>query len=226
MFLQGLHQGGLDAEFRPFDWTNKDPGLGALLATETHKTESANLAALLRELAAAHPGARITVSVHSGGAGIIAWALEQLPDDVMIDSLLLLSPALSPEYDLSTALRHVRNRAYVFYSPYDVAVLGVGTRMFGTIDGIKTDAAGRVGFSRPKTADETQYGKLIQVRYDGSWIRVGNIGDHIGTLARPFARRIVAPLMLTGNLPALDDEPLTTPATLPVGAPEEPAGAQ
>lgn len=225
MFLQGLQQGGLDAEFRPYDWTENDPGLGALLTTEMHTTEATKVAQMLAQLARENPHAKLTVSVHSGGAGIIVWALEQMPDDFQIESLLLLSPALSPQYDLSKAMRHVRGKVYAFYSPYDVAVLGIGTHMFGTIDGVKTDAAGKAGFAKPKGADESQYAKLVQVPYDSSWVRVGNIGDHIGTLSRPFARRVVAPLLLTGNLPKITSEPLKTPATLPTGAPPTPPGA-
>ena len=225
LFLQGLKQGGLDADVHPYDWTVKDTGLGALLATELHKEETAKVAAMIAELAREHRGARLTVSAHSGGAGIIVWALETLPDDVQIDSLLLLSPALSPPYDLSRALCHVRGKVYVFYSPYDVAVLGVGTQMLGTIDGVRSDAAGRVGFKQPPTADEAEYRKLVQVPYDPAWIQLGNIGEHIGTLARPFAREVVAPLMLTGVLPHIEqrEDPLKTPATVPSGAaPAEP----
>jgi pimeloyl-ACP methyl ester carboxylesterase len=190
-----------------------------------HTTEAKMVADLVQQLARENPHAKLTVSVHSGGAGIIVWALEQLPDDVKIDSLLLLSPALSPQYDLSKALRHVRGKVYAFYSPYDVAILGIGTHMFGTIDGVKTDAAGKTGFAKPAGADDAQYAKLVQVPYDSSWVRVGNIGDHIGTLSRPFARRVVAPLLLTGNLPQITSESLKTPATLPTGAPPTPPGA-
>jgi hypothetical protein len=225
MFLQGLEQGGIDAEVRAYDWTVRDTGLGALLTSDLHKEETAKVAAMLTELARKDPRARVTASAHSGGAGIVVWALESLPDDVTIDSLLLLSPALSPPYDLTRALKHVRNKVYVFYSPYDVAVLGVGTQMLGTIDGVKSDAAGRVGFKRPDGADQIQYAKLVQVPYDPAWMQLGNIGEHIGTLARPFAREVVAPLILTGVLPRIEqaDDPLKTPATLPSAGDAAPA---
>ncbi len=223
LLLRGLQDGGLDAEFEPYDWTGNDPGLSALLTTQRHKVESTKVAGMIEQNVRDHPGAKLTVSAHSGGAGIIVWALEQTPADVMVDDIVLLSPALSPRYDLTAALRHVRGHVYVFYSPYDVAVLGVGTNMFGTIDGVKTDAAGKVGFARPVSADARQYEKLVQVPYDSDWIRLGNIGDHIGSLSRPFGRVIVAPLLLTGKLPKLPtSEALKTPATLPSGAPSTP----
>ena len=35
--------------------------------------------------------------------GLAVWALEKLPDDVKVDTVLLMSSALSPTYDLSKA---------------------------------------------------------------------------------------------------------------------------
>jgi pimeloyl-ACP methyl ester carboxylesterase len=225
LMLRGLQDGGLDAEIKPYDWTQADPGLGALLATQRHKVESAKVAKLLTDLSRAHPNSRLTLSCHSGGAGIAVWALERCPADVKVDSVLFLSAALSPEYDLSKALRHVRGKAYVIYSPYDVAVLGIGTSMLGTIDGVKTDAAGKVGFAMPDAGDEREYAKLVQVPFDATWVRLGNIGDHIGSLSRPFARKVLAPLLLRGELVTVERDVLTVPATLPSGAGTTPPGA-
>jgi hypothetical protein len=111
----------------------------------------------------------------------------------------------------------------VLFSEHD-PVLGLGTRLFGTIDGVKTEAAGRVGFSRPADADAGQYAKLVPVEYDPAWIRLRNIGDHIGPMMRPFARQILAPLLSTGILPKLP--PLKLPSTIPSTQPAtQPAGA-
>ena len=62
---------------------------------------------------------------------------------------MLLAPALSPGYDLTAALRAVRREIVVFWSPLDLIVLGAGTRLFGTIDRVKTVGAGLVGFRVP-----------------------------------------------------------------------------
>ena len=51
------------------------------------------------------------------------WALEKLPDDVMVDDLVMVASALSPQYDLSKALKHVRGKAYAFNSMLDVLIL-------------------------------------------------------------------------------------------------------
>jgi hypothetical protein len=88
----------------------------------------------------------------------------------------------------------------------------MGTTMFGTVDGVKTDAAGKVGFLKPASAaDPSQYDKLRQIPYRSDWIKLGNIGDHIGGLARPFAKAVLAPLLARGELPGA--APATSPAT-------------
>ena len=59
-----------------------------------------------------------------------------------------------------------------------VIVLGAGTRVFGTIDGKKEEAAGLRGFKTPdEPADAKQYDKLVQMPYQDAWMEIGNIGD-------------------------------------------------
>jgi hypothetical protein len=218
---QGLADGDLGADIETYDWTTADPGLGSLFAHRRNKSEAQKVAAMLADKYRADPRTRITVTTHSGGAAILAWALEDLPDDVSVDTVVMLAPALSPSYDLTAALRHVRHKAYALYSPYD-PVLGFGTSLLGTMDGVRTDAAGRVGFVRPPGGDETQYAKLVTIKYQVEWMKLGNAGDHIGWMSRPFAREIVAPLILTGVVPEITRDALKVPpppATIPAAAP-------
>lgn len=213
MMVQGLKQGGLDAEIELYDWTGVDEGLIALAKTQRHDEQSTLVARKIERIASDNPNRPIIITSHSGGTGIAVWALEKLPEDLKIDTLVMIQSALSPAYDLSKALTRVRGKAYAFNSVHDDLVLGAGTRLMGTIDRVKTDAAGRVGFAQPANADTTQYEKLVQVPYDTAWLRLGNVGDHIGPMFRPFSRTIIAPLVLTGQLPAL--EKLAPSATQP-----------
>jgi len=206
--LQGLEEGGLQSEFVLYDWTGDKPGIPALLARQRNDQEAQAVADQITRTFRADPARPIHVTAHSGGTGIAVWALEKLPDDVHVESVLLLAPALSPEYDLSRALKHVRKAMFVFTSRFDIAVLGAGTRLFGTMDGVKSDAAGLVGFVRPESADKTQYMKLIAMPYDSDWMRIGNIGDHIGSMSEQFAKEFLAKILLTGNIPA----PTTSPS--------------
>ena len=70
-----------------------------------------------------------------------------------------------------------------FGQSVDFVVLGLGTSLFGTIDGKYTEAAGFVGVQVPPHADVAQYQKLIEMRYTPAWIRWGNLGDHTGAPA-------------------------------------------
>lgn len=194
--IAGLKEGGYEGRVAAHDWTGDNPGLGALLNRERNEHEAQRVADAIEKRYRENPKRRLILTAHSGGTGIVVWALEKLPEDVRVDTVLLLASALSPEYDLTRALRHVRGRMYSFHSATDAIVLGTGTRTFGTIDGVKCDAAGRCGFTMPDDADEAEYEKLVQVPYDAAWMREGNIGDHIGPMGRRFARTVLSPIVL------------------------------
>ncbi|HEV7301490.1 MAG TPA: alpha/beta fold hydrolase [Tepidisphaeraceae bacterium] len=210
--VRGLQFGGF-TEHDTYDWTENDPGLNALLAIKRNRQQARHVAQLITDIAARNPRRQINLVAHSGGTGIAVWALESLPPEVKVHNLVLLSSALSPDYDLSEALRHVEHKAYAFTSMNDTLVLGVGTKMFGTIDGKKVEAGGRVGFVVPPTADAEQYEKFVQFPYDPAFLKYGNLGDHIGPMRMTFAEDVLAPLLLRDVAPPTSP---VTPATKPV----------
>jgi hypothetical protein len=203
--LRGLREGGLVAQARIYDWTGDNCGLQALADVRRHRQQSLKLAQELIDLHRAEPRGRLIITGHSGGVGIAAWALESLPQEIYVDQWVMLAPALSPKYDLSAALRHVRDRAVAFCSSRDTFVLGTGTRMFGTIDRLYVEAAGHVGFERPDGADAAAYEKLTSVFYREDWSAHGHNGEHLGVLDERFARRVLAPMIkdtrLTSTIP-------------------------
>jgi hypothetical protein len=198
---RGLKDGGFNGQIEIYDWTEHDIGIDALLATQRNYKEAKLIAKILTDRYDKDPAAPIYLTCHSGGGGLAVWALEDLPDRVKIKTFLMLSTALSPRYNLSKALRHVSGKAYVFFSNEDSLVLGTGCRLMGTIDGVKTDAAGRMGFTMPPTADAGQYAKIVQFPYNPEWIRLGDVGSHIGAMDHRFARLVLAPLLVSGTLP-------------------------
>ncbi len=193
--VRGFKVGQLDAEIEIYDWTEHDPGVPALQAIGRNKKHAMKIAAKLTEKFHADPRSTLILTSHSGGAGLAAWALEDLPPDVKVRRVLFIAPALSQDYDLSRALSHVSDKAYVFYSVGDSVILNAGTKVFGTIDGVYGVAAGYSGFIAPKTADATEYAKLVQIPYDPAWARLGHFGDHIGPMATPFSREVLVPLL-------------------------------
>lgn len=156
------------------------------------------LAGEVQTWVARHPDRPVFLVGKSGGTAIVAGALERLPEG-SVASALLLASALSPGYDLSTALRAVRGELVAFWSPYDVLILGVGTLLFGTMDRVRSVGAGLVGFRVPQALDDDgrrRYAeRLRQVRWGRAMIRVGNLGGHAGTDNPAFLRRYVVPLL-------------------------------
>jgi pimeloyl-ACP methyl ester carboxylesterase len=178
-------------------------GFGRWYADLTNVThgglQAARVAEAIRRFRAEHPGEPVFVVGKSGGAGIAAWALERLEPETL-ERAVLLSPALSPRYDLTAALRAVKRDIVVYWSPLDVVFLGAGTRLFGTIDGVRTRGAGLLGFAvpRPDDPDEErrrQYAKLRQVRWRPRMAGLGHLGGHFGADQRRFLLKYVLPLL-------------------------------
>jgi pimeloyl-ACP methyl ester carboxylesterase len=168
-----------------------------LTNAENRDARGREIAEAVREFRDRQPGAPVFLVGKSGGTGIIVKALEHLPDDA-VEVVVLLSSALSPDYDLTRALRAVRREMVLFWSPLDVIVLGAGTRIFGTIDRIKSVSAGMVGFRPPGPAEDerrAQYAKLRQVRWQPSMVPTGYFGGHVGTDSPAFLRKYVVPLL-------------------------------
>lgn len=157
-----------------------------------HAKQAEALAAEVMKWKAERPGSPVYLVGKSGGTGVVVRTLERLAPDT-IEATVLLAPALSPGYDLSKALEAVRREMIVFWSPYDVIVLGVGTRIFGTFDRVRSVSAGLVGFR----AGPGQAGKLRQIRWRPKMIRTGYFGGHVGPDSPAFLRKYVLPL-LTG----------------------------
>jgi pimeloyl-ACP methyl ester carboxylesterase len=194
--IAGLKEGGVEADVRFYDWTHGEEGIAALQDYEKHRREARAVAEIIERRYRAWPELPIYLTAHSGGCGVAAYALEMLAEDVQVASVFLFAPALSPDYDLSAALRRVKGNMVVFSSQRDTIVLGQGTRLFGTIDGKRVEAAGLKGFVRPETADEEQYRKLRHEPYQREWMgKYGNMGSHVCAMGGRFAREYVAPLL-------------------------------
>lgn len=196
-YLASLRTGGFDGELKLYDWTGRLFWFNALRAYDHNRAAGRQLAEKITGFARANPERPIFLSSDSGGAGPTVWALEALPADVRVEAVVMICPALSPDYDLSPALSRVRHRMLAFHSPRDGFVLGWGTRNWGTIDRKFVAAAGYKGFRMPPAvADAGQYEKLQSIPYDSKWWwRFNNPGDHTGPMSSRFASGYIAPLL-------------------------------
>jgi Serine aminopeptidase, S33 len=149
------------------------------------------------------PAEPVFVVAKSGGSGVVVKALERL-DEHAVERVILLAPAVSPGYDLTLALRAVRCEMVVFWSPLDLIILGAGTRVFGTIDRVRTASAGLVGFKKPAgspigDSQANPYDKLRQVRWRPDMASTGYLGGHLGPDCPLFLRKYVVPLLRTND---------------------------
>jgi hypothetical protein len=69
-----------------------------------------------------------------------------------LDGIVLLSPPLTPRYDLAPALERSAKGIISFYSDSDILFMELGTLVFGTMDKQHVASAGNVGFVAPGAA--------------------------------------------------------------------------
>ena len=150
-------------------------GFGRWLADLTRRRQSRQKAALLaqsvRRYKAERPMDPVYLVAKSGGSGVVVKALE-LIDEQQVERAILLAPALSPAVRPLVRSRAVRREMVVFWSPLDVFMLGMGTKVFGTVDRVQ-DRRGGVGRAfecQPRERRRTktkarEYDKLRQIRW-------------------------------------------------------------
>jgi hypothetical protein len=190
----------LNCAIEVFPWGHGFGRWFADLTDVANRDRQATLVAeAVRRFQAEESGAPVFLVGKSGGSGVVVKALEQL-DRESVERVVLLAPALSPGYDLTRVLRAVHREAVVFWSPLDVIILGAGTRVFGTIDRVKSVGAGMVGFVVPRPDDPDpekirQYAKLRQIRWRRGMASAGYFGGHFGPDHPRFLRKYVVPFL-------------------------------
>jgi pimeloyl-ACP methyl ester carboxylesterase len=191
-----LHLAGLDAEVRNFEWTHgKGHIIKDLQDTRNHADKTDELVHELRRLKADAPDRPLYLVGRSGGTVLALGAAARFPPQ-SFERIILLSPAISPTFDLSPALRATRRELVAFCSDLDWFVLGWGTQQFGTADRYYSSSAGLKGFVPPPDATpetEELYCRLVQVHWSPSMILHGHTGGHIGPTLPTFLASDVVP---------------------------------
>jgi hypothetical protein len=191
-----LPHAGVPHEIRIFNWSHgKGQFLKDLQDTRNMLQKADQLAAEIVRAKENDPGRPIYLVGKSGGTGLVLAAVHNLPPGT-IERIILLSAAVSPDYDLRPALRATRGEVVSFYSGNDQLVLGWGTRKFGTIDRVYGPSAGLTGFHIPSDLpieERALYERLVQIPWRAGMIREGNLGTHAGTSMPSFLGKEVAP---------------------------------
>ena len=199
-FVRGLKSGGVESDIEIVDWTTGTPALLLYHLTAEHRNrcQAAMIASKIMRFQDEHPGCPVNLIGHSGGGGMVLLTLDALPADRQIETAVLLAAAVSPEFDLRSALCKVRHGIYNYSSRIgDAPLLIAGTTLFGTIDRRYGPSAGANGFSPPSDPQtfELYQRKLFQRPYNLSMALDGNFSNHYGAMTPRFARRELAPIL-------------------------------
>ena len=186
-----------DLAVRQFDWTIPFGLLFNQTAEWRNRDMGKLLASQIVEYTQQHPGAPVYLIGHSGGTAVAVWAAEALPADVRIEGIVLLASSLSPGYDLSKALARTNGGIVNVFSRSDSGLLGAGTTMIGTMDGVYGQSAGMAGFYQRGAWGYG--GRLVQMEWTGGMSRVGYHGDHFSVCSPSFIAAYIAPMMADGS---------------------------
>jgi pimeloyl-ACP methyl ester carboxylesterase len=187
---------GVGHEITVFRWTHGIcRPLRDLQDTTYLLARGGELADAVRAVQKRQPARPIYLIGHSAGTGVVLAAAENLPP-ASLERIILLSPAVSPTFDLCPALRACRGGIVSFNSAFDRFMLHWGTGTFGTVDRIYGPSAGCCGFQVPEPLDDEGrklYDRLVQVPW--SWERLLDFcgGLHNSTTMPIFLGRQVAP---------------------------------
>jgi hypothetical protein len=180
---RALNKSGIKHHVREFHWTH---GWGMIfrdLQDQHHlQAKAEELARLVRRLQTDYPGRPIYILAKSGGTGLALRGAELLPERTL-ERIILLSAAVSPDYDLRPALRSTRREIVSYHSAFDQFILNWGTRQFGTMDRVYGPSAGLNGFRTPEglgEADQALYRRLVQVPWHARMLGQGHTGGHAG----------------------------------------------
>ena len=194
---RGLNEGAVNWAIQLYDWTSPLGLLYNLRAEVRNRQKALTIADRIMRYNWEYPGRPVMLVGHSGGGAIAAWVAEALPRGARINGLVMIAPSLSPQYMLDWALANTRMGVVNFHSSRDWILLGMGTTVYGTMDGEHTSSAGRVGFQRPEYArDNKHYRKLFQVAWNTTMSNTGHFGGHFSSSAGLFVAKYVAPLVL------------------------------
>lgn len=178
-----------------YDWTAPLGPLFNQCAYGRNREAAAALADHIEDYRREHPTGRVFLIGHSGGTAIAAWAAEALGGRGKVAGIIMLASSLSPGYDLNAALAYAEMGIVSFYSGHDSALLGAGTSLFGTMDRVNGESAGKVGFNGFSSSYSAAGPELFEVPWSQEMVRTGYIGCHFSVCAGNFIATYVAPLV-------------------------------
>ena len=197
---EGLTLAKYPGDFANFPWQT---GLGVAAdqgaSVEYKREKAAAVARQIREYINSHPDKPVNIVGLSAGTAVAAFALEALPENYAVENVVLLGSSLSSHYDMTTALRRVRNRLYVFTSEKDAALAPALSMPDTAARPLRAASPPALqAFHLPASGGvETKrlYGKISNIEWRPEFARDGNYGGHTDAVNANFVRDYIAPLL-------------------------------
>lgn len=189
-FYNGLREGGVSQAIVVHHWGGfMEHMLFPIGTTERNLATAQREAEFLTNYKHEHPNGFITLLSYSGGATVCALIPQAMPPDVSVDRVVMLSPAIAADTDLSPMLARLTDKAVVYWSPKDEFTPAVGGAL-SLGDGTYGPPAATYGFSMVNS-------KLFQVEWRAEWEAYGVAGSHTDyVLMDHWIGDIVAPWVL------------------------------
>lgn len=204
----GLLAGGYPGAGEMFTWETGEGLIADQDASVKYKRAKAKEAAArmvthLKE----YPGSPIDILGFSAGTAVAIFALEDLPESVQVNDMVLLGTSISENYDMTNALKRVRGHVSIYTSTRD-RMLGFLMPFSGTADRKFNDpGAGITGFTLPKgatAATRRLYAeKIVTIPWTAKLEKDGDYGRHFDNVKMEFIRDHVTPLFLDKSVPGL-----------------------
>ncbi len=192
---QGLRDAGFKGHFKNYSWSAFLGPAHDHLVTAKSKQVSRGLAKEIAATIRRSPENKVYVMGLSAGTAVILAALEQLPDDVQVEDVVLFSPSVSSRHDLRRAMQRVRRNLYATCSRND----GILPGLVINADGVGGRPAGISGFVLPpgQAARATKsYRRVINLPWRPAYIGYDWTGGHAAVTQSRFVESVIAPRIL------------------------------
>lgn len=188
----GLRDAGYTGRFDTFSWSSYLGPAHDHLVNANSRLIARNLARRIEEQREVDPESPIHLMGLSAGTSLVLRALEELPEGVNVDNVVLFSSSVSSERNLTRAMSHVKGRLYATCSTHDAILAGLPVNA----DGRGGSPAGRGGFKLPRSSSEQTvetYDRVINLPWQSSYLGFGWTGSHTSVTSRQFVSTVIAP---------------------------------
>jgi hypothetical protein len=199
----GLRQAGYTGDFETFSWSSYLGPVPDHFLNARSPLIAQRLANKVEEKRAVDPDSPIHLIGLSAGTSLILSALEELKDDVAVDNVVLFSPSVSADHNLTKAMQHVRRNLYATCSPHDGILKGLP----GNADGKGGAPAGLRGFRPPRKSGPrtmSAYNRVINIPWQASYAGFGWTGSHVSVTSRDFVASVISPRIMSSEPYPLD----------------------